>query len=530
MSCGTSLRNLLASSKCEYLLEAHNAVSARIAAESGAPGLWASSLTLSCSMGLRDNSELTMTEALSVLESITSHVSVPLLFDGDTGYGTFAHFQILVRRLIGRAVAGVCIEDKLFPKTNSFLFSERQELASVEEFCGKIRAGKDAQTDPSFVIVARTEALITGLGMAEALSRAERYAEAGADAILIHSKEKTFSQVAEFASRWTLSAPLICVPTTYPSVSLEDMEHAGISLAIWANHMLRSAVTAMQNTAETIAHSRSTGPVEGRIATVREVFRLQNAADLGELEARYLKPPDRRAVILASTCTARELSVYSETPPCMLPVDGVPLIHKLLEDLRTEGVREIAIVRDSCGDRIQAPEVTFYDSPAPGAGLAGLAAACEALSGDVLLLSGDIVFKRYVLRELLASDAQFAIVVDAGRANGCGMIPSRRVRASRPAPHHYASETYYLSDIGDGIAAQESHGEWIGLMRTRGAGTALLRQTLNEILAEPGGEHAGLEILVRRMAAAADSEVQVLYIHHDWARMGESIALTRAAG
>lgn len=529
MGCGSSLRQVLASSKCEYLLEAHNAVSARIAQESGAPGLWASSLTLSCSMGLRDNSELTMTEALGLLESITSHVSVPLLFDGDTGYGAFSHFQILVRRLISRAVAGVCIEDKLFPKTNSFLSSERQELVSVEDFCGKIRAGKDAQTDPTFVIVARTEALITGLGMKEALSRAERYAEAGADAILIHSKEKTFAQVAEFARRWTLPTPLVCVPTTYPSVSLEDMERAGISLVIWANHMLRSAVKAMQNTAETIAHSHSVAPVEGRIAPVREVFRLQNAGDLGEMEARYLKPPDRRAVILASTCTARERCAHSETPPCMHPVDGVPLIHKLVEDLRTEGVREISIVRDSCSDRIQVPEVTFYDRPVAGAVLAGLAAARAALSGDVLLLSGDIVFKRYILRELLAADAQLTIVVDAGRANGYG-FPSRRVRASRPAPHSYESESYHLSEIGEGIAAEDSHGEWIGLMRTRGAGTALLRSTLDEILSEPGGEQAGLETLVRLMAAAAGSDVQVLYIHHDWARMGESIALTRAAG
>lgn len=529
MGCGTSLRKILVSSKCEYLLEAHNAVSARIAQESGAPGLWASSLTLSCSLGLRDNSELTMTEALNLLESITSHVSVPLLFDGDTGYGTFSHFQILVRRLISREVAGVCIEDKLFPKTNSFLSSEKQDLVSVEEFCGKIRAGKDAQSDPSFVIVARTEALITGLGMEEALSRAERYAEAGADAILIHSKAKTFAQVAEFAQRWNLPVPLICVPTTYPAVSLEEMQKAGISLVIWANHMLRSAVTAMQSTAEIIAHSHSIAPLEGRIAPVREVFRLQNASDLGELEARYVRPPERRAVILASTCTVRDRCSTAETPPCLLPIDGTPAIHKMLEDLRTEGVREISIVSDTCGDRIQAPEVRFYDSPVRGPGLAGLAAAREEISGDLLLLSGDIVFKRYILRELLASDAPYTIVVDAGRANGCGS-PSRRVRASRPAPRSYANETYYLSDIGDGICAQDSHGEWIGLMRTRGTGTKLLRRTLDAILAEPGGDQAGLEILVSRMALASGSDVRVLYIHHDWARMGEPVALTRAAG
>ena len=140
-----SLRALMTRPGGAYLLEAHNAVSARIAFEAGVPGLWASSLTLSCAQGVRDNSEMTMTEALQVLEAMTTSVPCPVLFDGDTGYGTFGHFQQLVKRLCARSVAGVAIEDKVFPKTNSFLRSEQQELAPIDEFCGKIRAGKDAQ-------------------------------------------------------------------------------------------------------------------------------------------------------------------------------------------------------------------------------------------------------------------------------------------------------------------------------------------------------------------------------------------------
>ena len=165
------------------ILEAHNALSATIVEEAGIRGLWASSLTLSGAAGLRDNSELTMTEVLETLESITAKVEIPILFDGDTGYGQFSHFQQLVRKLCIRRVGGVCIEDKVFPKTNSFLRSEGQELAPTEEFAGKIRAGKDAQTDPEFIVAARTEALIVGLDTAAAIDRAERYVEAGADAV-----------------------------------------------------------------------------------------------------------------------------------------------------------------------------------------------------------------------------------------------------------------------------------------------------------------------------------------------------------
>ena len=141
MSQSAKLRKLLESPRVEQILEAHNALSATIVEEAGVPGLWASSLTLSCAAGLRDNSELTMTEVLEVLESITAKVSIPILFDGDTGYGQFSHFQQLVRKLCLRRVGGVCIEDKVFPKTNSFLRSESQVLAPKDEFCGKIQAG-----------------------------------------------------------------------------------------------------------------------------------------------------------------------------------------------------------------------------------------------------------------------------------------------------------------------------------------------------------------------------------------------------
>src|SRR5262245_63131149 len=142
--------------------------------------------------------------------------SLPILVDGDTGYGNFNNVRRLVRKLCERSVAGVCIEDKLFPKTNSFI-GERQPLADIEEFCGRIKAGKDSQSDDDFVIVARTEALISGHGLDEALLRAAAYHAAGADAILIPSKQKTASEVEAFAARWQTRCPWMLVAPTYPS-------------------------------------------------------------------------------------------------------------------------------------------------------------------------------------------------------------------------------------------------------------------------------------------------------------------------
>ena len=187
LSRARKLRQMLGSRELEFLMEAHNGLSARIVREAGFGGIWASGLSISAQFGVRDNNEASWTQVVDMLEFMADASELPILLDGDTGYGNFNNLRRLVRKLEQRGIAGVCIEDKQFPKTNSFLNGERQPLADIEEFAGKIAAGKDTQLDPDFCIVARVEALIAGWGMDEALKRAEAYRRAGADAILIHS-------------------------------------------------------------------------------------------------------------------------------------------------------------------------------------------------------------------------------------------------------------------------------------------------------------------------------------------------------
>ena len=189
----------------------------RIVEETGIKGIWASGLALSAQFGVRDNNEASWTQVVDMLEFMSDVTSIPILLDGDTGYGNFNNMRRLVRKLEQRDIAGVCIEDKIFPKTNSFISGERQALADIDEFCGKIAAGKDSQSDDAFCIVARVEALIAGWDLSEALRRAEAYRQAGADAILIHSKLSQPTQIIEFAEAWSNRAPLIIVPTKYYS-------------------------------------------------------------------------------------------------------------------------------------------------------------------------------------------------------------------------------------------------------------------------------------------------------------------------
>jgi phosphoenolpyruvate phosphomutase len=283
-------KQLLYSNQIEYLMGAHDALSAKIAEEVGFKGVWASGLCMSAAMGVRDNNEASWTQVLEVVEFMSDATSVPILLDADTGYGNFNNVRRLVRKLEQRDIAAMCIEDKLFPKKNSFINGSKQPLADIDEFTGKIRAAKDTQRDPDFCVVARVEALIAGRGLEEALKRAEAYYQAGADAILIHSKQAVADEILAFMNAWHNRIPVVIVPTTYYRTPTVAFREAGFSMVIWANHLLRASITTMQQTAAAIYAAESIASVEEQIASIKEVFYLQSADELKAAEKRYLPP------------------------------------------------------------------------------------------------------------------------------------------------------------------------------------------------------------------------------------------------
>ncbi|MEN9359298.1 MAG: phosphoenolpyruvate mutase [Verrucomicrobiota bacterium] len=284
----TQFKKLLQSKELEFILEAHDGLSARIVEEAGFKGIWASGLAMSASLGVRDSNEASWTEVLAMTEFMSDATSIPILIDADTGYGNFNNVRRLVRKLEQKRIAAMCIEDKLFPKTNSFINGESQQLASIEEFAGKIKAAKDTQVDPDFCVVARTEAFIAGWGLDEALKRAGAYAAAGADAVLIHSKKNTLDDISAFMKHWDKACPVVIVPTMFHSVPASDFEKLGVSLVIWANHLVRANITAMQQTARQIHQDRGLVNIESKIASVKEIFRLQDAMELEHAEKIYL--------------------------------------------------------------------------------------------------------------------------------------------------------------------------------------------------------------------------------------------------
>eukprot|EP00123_Amoebidium_parasiticum_P013032 comp21721_c1_seq1/m.30705 comp21721_c1_seq1/g.30705 ORF comp21721_c1_seq1/g.30705 comp21721_c1_seq1/m.30705 type:complete len:319 (-) comp21721_c1_seq1:116-1072(-) len=285
----TQLKNLIHSNELEFIMEAHNGLSAKIVEEAGFKGIWGSGLSISAACGVRDSNELSWTQVLQQLEYMSDATSVPILLDGDTGYGNFNNARRLVQKLESRGIAGVCIEDKLFPKTNSLLDARQQPLADPLEFGLKIRAMKDTQKDADFQVVARVESFIAGWGLEATLERASIYAEHGADAVLIHSKKSDPSDIEAFMAKWDKTkAPVVIVPTKYYNTPTNHFRDLGISLVIWANHNMRATVAAIQATTRQIYQDQSLVNIEGKVATVKEVFRLQGDDELKEAEKKYL--------------------------------------------------------------------------------------------------------------------------------------------------------------------------------------------------------------------------------------------------
>ena len=534
-SKATRFRSLLLSPELTFLMEAHNGLSAKIVEEAGFPAIWASGLTVSAALGVRDSNEASWTQVLEVLEFMADATSVPILLDGDTGYGNFNNVRRLVRKLCQRGVAAVCLEDKLFPKTNSFI-GDHQPLADVDEFCGKIKAGKDSATEPDFSIVARVEALIAGRGLDEALRRAEAYHAAGADGILIHSKRQTADEILAFAAEWAGRAPLVIVPTMYYATPADAFRKAGISVVIWANHNLRASISAMREVSRRIRDEESLVGVEGAIASVRDVFALAGNWELEEAERRYLGPAPAvpRAIVIAASRGAALGPLTAERPKCMIDVRGQPLLRRLCGTLRECGVGDITVVRGYRKEAIDVPSIATVDNDAyeTTGEAASLACAIDRLQGPCVVSYGDILFRRHLLDALLAAEGDVVVAVDALQRGRADLDPERvtdLVGCSRRHTGDYLEDEapVWLRRIGNDLAPAEADGEWIGLAKLSARGAALVAAELEAMRADGSLARASLLEMLSRLIAAGHP-IGVVYVLGGWLDVDDAFDLARA--
>ena len=268
---------------------AFDAMSAKLVEINGFDAVWAGGFAISATHALPDASILTMTEFLNVASNMEEASNIPIIADCDTGFGGPSNVSHMVKKYEKAGIAAVCIEDKTFPKQNSFLENSKQELLPEKDFVSKIIAGKEAKENPNFMLIARTEALISGMGMKEAINRANAYEKAGADAILIHSKRDSPEEVFEFSESWGGTLPLIVVPTSFPTVKLDELISHKIKMIIYANQTLRATHAVILKVLEQLKNSACINDLSVDMTSMQEIIQLQETYNIKKQEEKIEK-------------------------------------------------------------------------------------------------------------------------------------------------------------------------------------------------------------------------------------------------
>ena len=479
------MRKLLKAKKKLVLGGAHDALCAKLIEEAGFDAVWASSFGVSAATKcMPDANVLTMTEMLEAVKGMNEAISIPVIADCDNGYGNALNIIRMVKEYERAGIAGISIEDNPFPKKCSLYPGERQELVEKDEMAGRIHAAISTKKNKDFFVIARTEALIAGLGMPEALNRAAAYEEAGADAILIHSRKSDPDEIREFAARWKGKIPLVAVPTKYPQVTSEDLANMGIKIVIFANQALRASVTAMKETLKEIRRADTTATVNKKIAPLDEVFRLVGQPSLEENEKRFVKNYKKSptAVIVAAGFEKNFWPLNSDKPKAMLEINGKSLLERQVELLEKSGISRIAVVTGYKHEKINLPSIVTYHNPLYRQThiLHSLFSAEAEMQDKFLFLYGDVLFEDYVLERLLKSKHDISLAVKRVnpegilRKNGFSKLERDWVKLG-PGEKNDASSREVL-EAGHHLASDDIGGEFIGLALFSKRGAKVFRE------------------------------------------------------
>jgi phosphoenolpyruvate phosphomutase len=492
MHNATKLRAALKKPGALKVVGAHDALSARLIERAGFDGVWASGFAISASLKcIPDASFITSSEQLEVERNIAAAVNIPVIADCDTGYGNALNVMRTVNDRERAGVAAICIEDNVYPKRCSFYAGVRRELIAIEEHCGKIKAAKAAQTVPDFMVIARTEALIAGWGQDEALKRAEAYAEAGADAVLIHSKSKTFDELKTVYKLWSGRVPLVVVPTIFDQTTAAEMERAGAKIIIYANQPVRAAIRAMRDTLDLIQKDTRPGAANDRIVALPEVYDIVGVPQMEQDEKAFLPIGGEKitAIIAAAGFEKQLLPLIEDKPKCLLDIKGKTILERAVAALNDANIKEIAVVRGYKKEAIALPNIRYYDNDRyeETGELFSIFCAESEMKGRTIVLYGDIIFDSTILEKLLKSPADIALVVDLAwrdqpqRGGAPSHINPDLVTLADPPGGSYLSRVVVGEDehrvvkIGQHLPLDQVHAEFIGMAMFSEKGTQTLR-------------------------------------------------------
>lgn len=381
--------------------------------------LWASSLTDSASKGLPDIEVVSLDSRLNTIEQIISVTTKPVIVDGDTG-GDPASFEYFINRLERLGVSAIIIEDKTFPKRNSLDANSIQNLEDPDVFAEKIKIGKETIRSKDFLIFARIESLIAGCNVEDAIFRAEKYLQAGADGILIHSRETNPVRVMKFAIEYDklceklgFSKPLLCIPTTYNTVREKELKKHGFRVVIYANHLLRTSVKSMEDVCKIILLKGRAFETEPHCTPVSKILDMVGFTQIRERDRKRLSEQSKAKVIILAAGKPKE-TIVEKMPTAMLDVNGKTVIQRQLDVLRRCGIVEVTVVRGYEREKINVNSVKYSDVKKYGRGsLFSLLTAREGMEDGFILIFSDILFDESVITMLLKSREDIVIVADA---------------------------------------------------------------------------------------------------------------------
>lgn len=417
------LKKLINENGFVRVLEAHNGLSALIAndtkveTEEGVKefdALWESSLTDTASKGLPDAEIVGYESRYENIRQILSVTNKPLIVDGDTGKDANT-FEYVVSDLERMGVSAVIIEDKVFPKRNSLEDGTNQTLEDANTFAQKIERGKAVSISSDFMIIARIEALIAGLGLEEALTRAKKYLKAGVDGVMIHSKSRTPDEISEFCLGYDkiceelgYRKPLVVVPTTYNTIKDSELKAKGVNVVIHANHLLRSAYKAMSAAAEKILTNDRSLETDAICATTKEIFKHVGFLDIKKKDVEYTVPSYN--VIIPAAGKEDGFDV----PKAALKINGKTILERQYDLLKSLGLSDVTVIRGYKGEKINLENVSFVENPTyDKTGIVeSLFLAENKMEKGFISLHSDIICSNEIMQSLLNAKGDIVLVVD----------------------------------------------------------------------------------------------------------------------
>ena len=485
-SKSSDLRSLF-KKKLVRIVGAHDGLSAKLIGESGFDGVWASGLEISASYGLPDANILTMSEYLERAIEMNEATSLPVVADCDTGYGNVNNVIYMIEKYEKAGIAAICMEDKLFPKVNSFI-EGRQDLADIDEFCGKIKAAKSTQKNSDFMVIARVEALIAGWGMKEAMKRANAYVESGADAILIHSKKKDKKEIVEFCKKFKKNIPIVVVPTTYQTFNEKDMPRLGIKMVIYANHVIRSTIKAVSETLRKLNDKRELSSIENNIVPLSKVFDLQGMATLKSNEKSYLKTKASNTQLLIPAAGSPPKSnsklqkidkfIAKSYPVSLLKIGNKSILEMNIDSAKMNNINNFKLISGYRSDyfkNLKNVNIIKNSDFQKTTQLDSIMMGLDPNFNSIVIYS-DIIFEQEILQRLINRDDDISLVIDTINQNTskwCDLAITQKkpIRDGRILTQH---RTNIIKKLEKSLDLKKTGYEFIGISYFSKKGSKLL--------------------------------------------------------